>query len=286
MSSIRWRWPSVSGSMRCAISCCAKCRSARTEAIAPRRSSIAPMPSSRTASAISRSALCRWSPRIWAALFPRQATDAEDVELARPGAQGGRRRGSRGVRALRLLGRDRGLAAGGFRLQPICRCAGAVGAAQDRSRADGGACSAHWSSRCASSRARSRRSSRIRPISCMAVIDAGAGGAPIAAADAIVPAARARRGRGSGGVTLIDSHCHLNYEGLVERQDEVLETRAIAASPGSSISPPGSANGATSSPSPSAHATSGPASGSIRTRRTPIPILAPRRWSRAPTIRA
>ena len=25
-------------------------------------------------------------------------------------------------------------------------------------------------------------------------------------------------------MTLIDSHCHLNYEGLAERQDEVLDT--------------------------------------------------------------
>ena len=43
------------------------------------------------------------------------------------------------------------------------------------------------------------------------------------AADAVVSQARARRGRGGGRVRLIDSHCHLNYEGLVERQDEVLE---------------------------------------------------------------
>ena len=57
----------------------------------------------------------------------------------------------------------------------------------------------------------------------MAVIDAGDGGAPIAQPAPLVPAARARRAGGGGGVTLIDSHCHLNYEGLVERQDEVLE---------------------------------------------------------------
>ena len=58
-SSTRWSWPTASGSMRCAISCCARSASARTAATAPRRSSTAPMPSSRTASAISRSALCR-----------------------------------------------------------------------------------------------------------------------------------------------------------------------------------------------------------------------------------
>ncbi len=54
-SSIRWCSPSASGSMRCAISCCAKSLSARTAATAPRRSSAAPMPSLPTASAISRS---------------------------------------------------------------------------------------------------------------------------------------------------------------------------------------------------------------------------------------
>ena len=42
-------------------------------------------------------------------------------------------------------------------------------------------------------------------------------------ADAAFPAPRAPRGRGGSGVRLIDSHCHLNYEGLVERQAEVLE---------------------------------------------------------------
>src|SRR3954471_5768483 len=50
---------------------------------------------------------------------------------------------------------------------------------------------------------------------------------PIGAANAAVSSARARRGRGRGSrggeMRLIDSHCHLNYEGLVERQAEVLE---------------------------------------------------------------
>ena len=46
--------------------------------------------------------------------------------------------------------------------------------------------------------------------------------------------------RGGGGVRLIDSHCHLNYEGLVERQDEVLDSCPGArASPASSTSRPG-----------------------------------------------
>ena len=76
---------------------------------------------------------------------------------------------------------------------------------------------------------------------------------------------------------LIDSHCHLNYEGLVERQDEVLDNaRAARRRAASSTSRRASANGATSSPSPSATPTSGRASASIRTRPTRIPTSAPR----------
>ena len=54
---------------------------------------------------------------------------------------------------------------------------------------------------------------------------------------------------------LIDSHCHLNYEGLVERQDEVLATaraRGVDRLP-QHLDPP-DANGTRSSPSPSANA--------------------------------
>src|SRR3954471_21148351 len=43
---------------------------------------------------------------------------------------------------------------------------------------------------------------------------------PARSAAAAVSAPRA--GGGGGGMRLIDSHCHLNYEGLVGRQDEVL----------------------------------------------------------------
>ena len=46
---------------------------------------------------------------------------------------------------------------------------------------------------------------------------------PARAAATAVPAARTAGGRGGGRVRLIDSHCHLNYEGLVERQAEVLD---------------------------------------------------------------
>ncbi len=56
----------------------------------------------------------------------------------------------------------------------------------------------------------------------IALIDSGKDGAADRPADADFPAPRAGRGRGSGGMKLIDSHCHLNYAGLVERQDEVL----------------------------------------------------------------
>ena len=76
---------------------------------------------------------------------------------------------------------------------------------------------------------------------------------------------------------LIDSHCHLNYEGLVERQAEVLENaREARCCRASSTSRPGSASGTTSSPSPSASRMSGPASESIRMKPMRIPTLAPR----------
>ena len=58
-SSTRSRWSSTTVSTRCAISCCARCRSARTATTATRRSSTAPMPISPTISAIWRSARCR-----------------------------------------------------------------------------------------------------------------------------------------------------------------------------------------------------------------------------------
>src|SRR3546814_12197297 len=46
-------------------------------------------------------------------------------------------------------------------------------------------------------------------------------GLPHRAADAGVPAARPQ-GRG-GRLMFVDSHCHLNYKGLVEEQQAVLE---------------------------------------------------------------
>ena len=81
---------------------------------------------------------------------------------------------------------------------------------------------------------------------------------------------------------LIDSHCHLNYEGLVERQDEVLDSaRARGVGGFLNISTRQTRMGRRSSPPPSAMPTSGRASASTRTRPTPIPISAPRRWSKA-----
>ena len=55
----------------------------------------------------------------------------------------------------------------------------------------------------------------------LTLIDAGAGGAPIPQPTPLFPRLELRGG--GGGVSLIDSHCHLNYEGLKERQDEVLD---------------------------------------------------------------
>ena len=112
---------------------------------------------------------------------------------------------------------------GGVRVQCLCRHHGALGAAQDRSGAHGGGAWARSSLPFARSPSRLRRSSRARPTRLLTLIDSRARGRPDRPAAAHVPAARASRGRGRGGVRLIDSHCHLNYEGLVERQDEVLE---------------------------------------------------------------
>src|SRR4029078_1306009 len=64
--------------------------------------------------------------------------------------------------------------------------------------------------------------SRVRPQTAVPDRRRGRGSAHPAARPAL-PAAGAAGGRGSR-VRLIDSHCHLNYEGLVERQAEVLET--------------------------------------------------------------
>ena len=83
---------------------------------------------------------------------------------------------------------------------------------------------------------------------------------------------------------LIDSHCHLNYEGLVERQAEVLETareRGVA----------GFLNISTRQREWSEiiglaerDPTSGRALESTRMKPTIIPISEHRLWSRQPTI--
>ena len=130
--------------------------------------------------------------------------------------------------ALAFSRRHRGLDGGGVRLQRLYRRPGAVGAAQDRSGAHGGGARRRCSS---ASRTRAWRSRPIIPAAAaklLDAIDAGDGRQrrspqPVAAVPRLeLP------GRGSGGVMLIDSHCHLNYEGLVERQADVLE-RARAA---------------------------------------------------------
>ena len=105
MSSIRWSWPSASASMRCAISCCAKCRSARTAAIAPRRSSPAAMPISPTASAISRSARLSMIFKNCDGELPAARRRGRRRELLALVEQATRTRRARGVRALRFLDR-------------------------------------------------------------------------------------------------------------------------------------------------------------------------------------
>jgi len=79
---------------------------------------------------------------------------------------------------------------------------------------------------------------------------------------------------------LIDSHCHLNYEGLAERQEEVLEAARQRGVQGFLNISTASANGMTSSELPSVMRTSGPRSAFIRTKPMPIPTLARRRSPR------
>jgi methionyl-tRNA synthetase len=112
-----------------------------------------------------------------------------------------------------------------IRMQPIYRHPGALDFAQGRSRAHGRR-SRHdrrlpgpaWAGDCANHPGVGRQ---------IAVADRRrAGRCSDPAAHTTVPQARARGGRGGprvGKMTLVDSHCHLNYEGLRERQDEVLE---------------------------------------------------------------
>ena len=76
--------------------------------------------------------------------------------------------------------------------------------------------------------ARSRRSSRTPPTSCWPLIDAGEGGRADRRSRTPLFPRLELGGGGGGGVRLIDSHCHLNYEGLVERQDEVLDNARAA----------------------------------------------------------
>ena len=55
----------------------------------------------------------------------------------------------------------------------------------------------------------------------LSLIESGEGGRPIAAPVPIFPRLELPVDE-AGRMTLIDSHCHLNYDGLVERQEEVL----------------------------------------------------------------
>src|SRR4030095_1487151 len=112
------------------------------------------------------------------------------------------------------------MAARGIRLQPIYRHAGALGASKDGFGADGrspGYIGRRHQVTDKGHRADYRHVGRQAPDADRCRGRRGAH--PTAAAFV----SSARGGRGGGCVRLIDSHCHLNYEGLVERQDEVLE---------------------------------------------------------------
>ena len=84
---------------------------------------------------------------------------------------------------------------------------------------------------------------------------------------------------------LIDSHCHLNYDGLAERQDEVLaNARARGVDGFLNISTRQSEWGDVLAAA-ERNADVWARSASIRTRPTPIPTSARRRWSRPQHIR-
>ncbi len=115
----------------CATSCCARSPSARTAAIAPRRSSPRSMPiwptvrKSRPAHALLHRQEFRWK-----AAGGRKGTEQTPPCSPRPRGDAGR--GAGPVRGAGAQRRHRGLAEGRFRLQSIYRRAGAMGAAQDR----------------------------------------------------------------------------------------------------------------------------------------------------------
>ena len=99
-------------------------------------------------------------------VLPAAGEAAEDAGLARKGRRMPAPSLTDAFERLRLLGRARGLDGRGVRLQRLCRRAGAVGAAQDRSGAHGGGARRRSSPRFASSPRRLRRSFRRRPTSC------------------------------------------------------------------------------------------------------------------------
>ena len=205
-----------------------------------------------------------------------------------------RRTSSQLSAALTSQRRARSLDARGVRLQQLRRRAGALGAAQDRSGADGGG-----ADDAAALRARSaiavRRWFPALPTDCStrsgfrridatlsrsatidwfaALVDSGF---RVAQPVGVVPAPRnARRRR---RLMLIDSHCHLEYKGLVEDQPAVL-ARARAAGIAGILNistrrrewARGHRHRRRASP------TSGPASASIRTRPTRMPTSGTRR---------
>ena len=155
-------------------------------------------------------------------VLPAAGDAPEDRELA----GSGRCRLLRARPALRrlcFLDWARGLDGRGVRLQRLHRRCCALGAAQDRSGAHGGG--AGDAGRGGSEARRGGRAGD--PGIGREASDSHRqreGWAADCSAAASVPAPGAGgRGRVRGGqMRLIDSHCHLNYAGLAERQDEVL----------------------------------------------------------------
>ena len=225
MSSTRWCWPSASGSMRCAISCCAKCTfgqdgSYSAEAIVARANAEL----ANSFGNLAQRTLSMIVKNLDGVLPAARRSDADDANcstLVR------RTVGEEVPEAFERFAFSVGIEAW---MQAVFACNAYVDA------------QAPWALRktdpermaavlgtlvVGRSRSGASRSRRSFPASADKLLDPASTPAEGGGADSRSRRRCSRgsscRGRGSGSVRLIDSHCHLNYEGLVERQDEVLE---------------------------------------------------------------